>query len=236
MTDLHDLTYSQQKAFLGYFAEHFMNTSIVPVDSRPIAVLNRQEQESMALARRGLKMAINDCVSMTEGLRGEELAVIDAKLRAAGQLDAAAVQCGYGKAQQIVAAAMGYQTLASLQVTSDPSDLAYAARRETARLLLQQRATGRIADKKRPDLWCPIKSACEPSCRTNAKKAEDAHRQELVEAALRSQIPLAEQRGHERDARPSSAAADQETKGSQKRRPTRPSLDYLLSRVKTGGA
>lgn len=84
MIDSHDSQYSLQKAFLGYFAEHFMNVSMVPIDSRPIAVLNRQEQESMALARRGLKMAINDCVSMTEGLRGEELAAVDAQLRAAG--------------------------------------------------------------------------------------------------------------------------------------------------------
>jgi len=97
MTDLHDSKYSQQKAFLGYFAEHFMNASIVPVDSRPIAVLNRKEQESMALARRGLKMAINDCVSMTEGLRGEELAAIDAKLRAAGIVTLSALRLEYSK-------------------------------------------------------------------------------------------------------------------------------------------
>jgi len=97
VTDFHDVQYSQQKAFLGYFAEHFMNVSIVPVDSRPIAVLNRQEQQSMALAKRGLKMAINDCISMTEGLRGEELAAIDAKLRAAGIVTLSALRLEYSK-------------------------------------------------------------------------------------------------------------------------------------------
>jgi len=97
MIDSHDSQYSQQKAFLGYFAEHFMNVSMVPIDSRPIAVLNRQEQQSMALARRGLKMAINDCVSMSEGLRGDELAAVDAQLRAAGIVTLSALRLEYSK-------------------------------------------------------------------------------------------------------------------------------------------
>ena len=97
MTDVGDTQYARQKAFLAYFAEHFLNASVVPVDSRPIAVLNRQEQESMALARRGLKMAINDCVSMTEGLRGEELVAIDAQLRAAGIVTLSALRLEYSK-------------------------------------------------------------------------------------------------------------------------------------------
>lgn len=42
-------------------------------------------------------MAINDCVSMTEGLRGEELAAIDAKLRAAGIVTLSALRLEYSK-------------------------------------------------------------------------------------------------------------------------------------------
>lgn len=63
-----DDNYEARKRFIGWFAERFMNISPDAPD-HPLKVLARFEATAPSKARKGLDMAINDCVEMAEGFR-----------------------------------------------------------------------------------------------------------------------------------------------------------------------
>ena len=56
-----------------------MNQNLPP-ESNPIAVLNRWEAKSKSLARRGLQMSLNDCLSSLRHYRKERVAAINSEL------------------------------------------------------------------------------------------------------------------------------------------------------------
>lgn len=123
-------------------------------------------------------------------------------------------------------------TLTDLEVAYRSAE--FAARRETSRLLMQQRATGRMADRKRPDLWCPIQSAQEvPASVKAAKDAKEALERELGEAALKSQIPLSEQAVAKQPVDQGQASSTSSATSARKKRPTTPSYEKLFAAIKT---
>jgi hypothetical protein len=66
-------------------------------EDRPIAVLARQERKSMTLARRGLRMSINDLVEGLRDLRPAEVADCDRRLKARGAYTLSALRQRYSK-------------------------------------------------------------------------------------------------------------------------------------------
>lgn len=69
----------------------------IPAEDRATAVLARQEQESMALARRGLRMAINDMVEALQDLSPHEVADCDQALQAHGGYTLSGLRQRYSK-------------------------------------------------------------------------------------------------------------------------------------------
>jgi hypothetical protein len=94
---LPDDDYQKLKAFLGYFSDRFMNASVVPLAQRPVAVLDKMEIKSMSSARKGLAMAINDCISMSDGWSAKKVFEIDADLRSLGLVTISELRLGFSK-------------------------------------------------------------------------------------------------------------------------------------------
>jgi hypothetical protein len=75
--------YEARKRFIGWFAEKHMNIS--PTDpNHPLKALARIEAASRSNARKGLDMAINDCVEMAQGFRPEKFRAADEELSGMG--------------------------------------------------------------------------------------------------------------------------------------------------------
>ena len=78
--------YAKLRSSFEFLSERYM-VPLVPslaAEHRPVAVLARQKQQSMALARRSLRTAINDLLEMLRDLSSEELAECDRALQARG--------------------------------------------------------------------------------------------------------------------------------------------------------
>ncbi|MDC6212488.1 hypothetical protein [Ralstonia solanacearum] len=65
MPTLSDDEYEGLKRFMGLFYEWFEAKPHYPPEMNPVAVLEDLEKKSRAQAKRGLKMAINDCLEMS---------------------------------------------------------------------------------------------------------------------------------------------------------------------------
>lgn len=75
--------YDARKRFLGWFAEKHLNIS--PTDPHhPLKALARTEAASRSNARKGLDMAINDCVEVAQGFRPDQLRAADEELAGMG--------------------------------------------------------------------------------------------------------------------------------------------------------
>jgi hypothetical protein len=77
--------YPALKAFFAWVSEHLMPPSPgLPPEQRPLAVLEGFEATSMAIARKGLAIAIGDIIEATASLPPGEIAALDAGLRCEG--------------------------------------------------------------------------------------------------------------------------------------------------------
>ena len=77
--------YEPLKAFFGWVCEHLIPLpESLPLEHRPFAALERLEGQSRAKAREGLGMAISDIMEEFEHLSPEQVAAVDAALKAEG--------------------------------------------------------------------------------------------------------------------------------------------------------
>ncbi|MGK9164937.1 hypothetical protein KXR53_01495 [Inquilinus limosus] len=75
--------YEARKRFMGWFPERYMNINPDAPD-HPLKVLARFEATAPSKARKGLDMAINDCVEMAEGFRPDQMRAADEELAGMG--------------------------------------------------------------------------------------------------------------------------------------------------------
>jgi len=78
--------YVEMKAFLRFFSERFLDQRVPSAYDRPIAVLERQEQESPERASSGLRMAVNNCMEISSPWPLSQIVALDAEMRAKGLL------------------------------------------------------------------------------------------------------------------------------------------------------
>ena len=77
--------YPSLKAFFAWAFEHLMpSASGIPPEAHPMAVLEGFEVRSIAIARKGLAMAIGDIIELTESLSPARVTAVDSALRAEG--------------------------------------------------------------------------------------------------------------------------------------------------------
>ena len=78
--------YTDMKAFLRFFAERFLDQRVASAHDRPLAVLQRQEQESAERAASGLRMAVNNCMEISAPWPLSQIVALDAEMHAKGLL------------------------------------------------------------------------------------------------------------------------------------------------------
>lgn len=78
--------YTDMKAFLRFFAERFLDQRMAAAHDRPMAVLERQEQESPERAASGLRMAVNNCMEISAPWPLSQILALDAEMHAKGLL------------------------------------------------------------------------------------------------------------------------------------------------------
>jgi hypothetical protein len=76
--------YVEMKAFLRFFSERFLDQRIASPHDRPVAVLERQEQESPERASSGLRMAVNNCMEISSPWPLSQIVALDAEMQAKG--------------------------------------------------------------------------------------------------------------------------------------------------------
>ncbi len=84
--------YTEMKAFLRFFSERFLDQRVASVHDRPLAVLERQEQESLARATSGLRMAVNNCMEISAPWPLSQIVALDAEMHAKGLLSLSGVR------------------------------------------------------------------------------------------------------------------------------------------------
>jgi len=91
--------YLRLKSFLRAWDERFLRAGLpaLPEADRPIAVLERTERASMAKARAGLLMAVNDVVEMSLRWSPEEVAETDCAFRESGVPTLSEVRARYSR-------------------------------------------------------------------------------------------------------------------------------------------
>jgi hypothetical protein len=125
--------YEARKRLLGWFAEKHLNIS--PTDPHhPLKALVRTEAVSRSNARKGLDMAINDCVEVAQGLRPDQVRAADDEL-----------------------AGMGLPTLSALRLKRSRHIKAVLKRSiirtEVEYYALRDLAEGAISEDERAKLW-----------------------------------------------------------------------------------
>src|ERR1700710_1606925 len=76
-----DPEYATMKAFLAFYADRYFDLGTLPPEKRPIACLEILEKMGAGTARRGLRMAINDCVERSATLDRLEVEKLDSEFR-----------------------------------------------------------------------------------------------------------------------------------------------------------
>jgi len=91
-------TYQSYKAFMAFFFDKYFDSlpSLAPED-HPLAVLNSIEKTSLSNARKGLEMAINDCVEKSADWSAEKVAAADAELQSQGLISLTEVRQSFSK-------------------------------------------------------------------------------------------------------------------------------------------
>lgn len=89
--------YENLKRFMGLFYEWFEAKPNHPANVHPVVVLDQIELASKSKARRGLEMAIQDCVEASSGWQAERVAEADKRFLEAGALSLSKVRHDYSK-------------------------------------------------------------------------------------------------------------------------------------------
>jgi len=89
--------YDKAKLFVGNFYDLYMRRASSKPESHPIAVLENFELKSMANARRGLAMAINDIVEDTSGWHPEQVASANREMNKVGAFTLSEIRRRYSK-------------------------------------------------------------------------------------------------------------------------------------------
>src|SRR4051812_38165050 len=76
--------YIEMKAFLRFFAERFLDQRVPEAYDRPLAVLERQEKESLARAASGLRMAVNNCMEISSPWPLSQVIALDSEMKEKG--------------------------------------------------------------------------------------------------------------------------------------------------------
>jgi hypothetical protein len=94
---LSDEKYEQLKRFIGLFYDWYMSQPHLSSAVHPLKVMNDLEEQSAAKAKRGLGMAVNDCVEMSSGWNPEQVAEADARFLQHGALSLSEVRRTYSR-------------------------------------------------------------------------------------------------------------------------------------------
>jgi hypothetical protein len=76
--------YIEMKAFLRFFAERFLDQRVRSAHDRPLAMLERQEQESPAAASSALRMAVNNCMEISSPWPLSQIVALDKEMAEKG--------------------------------------------------------------------------------------------------------------------------------------------------------
>lgn len=85
------------KIFLGLFYEWFERKPHHPPEIHPLVVMSGLEKKSRSQAKRGLEMAINDCVEVTGDWRPEVVALANQKFLLNGAPSLSKVRAKYSR-------------------------------------------------------------------------------------------------------------------------------------------
>lgn len=80
-----------------FFDKYFDPLPSLAPEHHPLAVLNSTEKTSMSNARKGLEMAINDCVEKSGDWSAERVAAADAELQSQGLISLTEVRQSFSK-------------------------------------------------------------------------------------------------------------------------------------------
>jgi hypothetical protein len=93
-----DEDYEAMKGFFAVMSEELMRLMPpLPPEDHPMAVLERQEKESMSIARRGLEITIGDMVELFQDLPEDQLGKLDRRLEVAGLPTLSAVRARFSR-------------------------------------------------------------------------------------------------------------------------------------------
>jgi hypothetical protein len=92
-----DPEYARLKAFLAFYADRYFNLETLPPEQRLVACLELLEKKGIATARRGLRMAINDCIEASSSFGRVEVERLDAELRGLGIVTLSELRMRYSK-------------------------------------------------------------------------------------------------------------------------------------------
>ena len=76
--------YQSFKEFFRFFFEKYFPRALLTPEQHPIAVLETLEISSLSKARKGLEMALRDCVEMTNDWSPDQISAADADLNKNG--------------------------------------------------------------------------------------------------------------------------------------------------------
>jgi len=76
--------YPEMKAFLRFFSSRFLDQRCLSANDRPMAVLERHEQESASRAESALRMAVNNCLEISSPWPLSQVIALDAEMHATG--------------------------------------------------------------------------------------------------------------------------------------------------------
>lgn len=92
-----DAEYERLKRFMGFFYEWFSAKPSHRPESHPLVVLEKLENNSRSRAKRGLEMAINDCIEHSSEWSPEVVALADKRFVLNGALSLSEVRGKYSR-------------------------------------------------------------------------------------------------------------------------------------------
>ena len=95
MALLSDDEHERLKKFLGLFYDWFEAKPNHPPEIHPVTVLEGFERKSLSQAKRGLVMAVNDCIEVSEDWSPERVAAVDQELLKSGAPSLSMVRAKY---------------------------------------------------------------------------------------------------------------------------------------------
>jgi hypothetical protein len=76
-----ELDYEKVKKSLSFLVERYVPCELLTPKAHPIRVLERMEKQHMAMARRGIIIAIGDMIEATQDLSKRELHAADSEMQ-----------------------------------------------------------------------------------------------------------------------------------------------------------